>query len=404
MKKSIVYLILFFIILVVYELGFNYLKSDHDINYILTTEENEYKVNESFVRDSSQNTYFVKLEDKENVSYVFGVENRFNKRKNIVKEINEYKKDGYKCINLLLMDDTFSETICNKDGNLYSYYYLKDELHIEDLDHFLESYDTKNDDFITYDNLNVRRAFMEDKEYLIFHLPKRMVIFHDGDQDSFSFSTYDNYKNTHGYLVDKFYVIPRLTNAPELYDYLIYDLLKNKVENLTLGTTISTNSYYNGDYNGELYITDRTNLRQYKLNPGAKKVELISTVQEKAYIYNYGVEDRVSIYTLVDKDIKFNTTSEKYNNNKYDQIFEATSYAYYVKDDTFYKVYEKFPDVKILQFKSNEPHNIVLRNNTLYYIEYNQLKKYNNKGINVLLEYDELINNYENVFDVYYDN
>lgn len=403
MKKSGVYLILFFILLLIYELCFNYLKSDHDIQYILITEENEYKINESFIRDSNQNTYYIKVTDKDN-SYVFGVDNRFNKRKNIVKAVNEYEKDNVKCINLLLIDDKTSDTICSKDGELYSYYYLKDELKIEEIDYYLESYDKDNTDTIFYDNLNVYKAVMDKNEYLLFHLPKDIVNFHDEDATSFRFATYDNYKNTHGYLIGKFYVIPRMTNQPELYDYLIYDVTKNNVENLTLGTTISTNSYYNGDYNGELYITDRTNLRQYKLNPGSKKVELISTVQEKAYVYNYGVEDRVSIYTLVDNNIKFNSTSEKYSNIDYDEIFESNSYAYFVKNGSFYKVYEKYPDVKILQFKANEPHNIILRNDVLYYIEYNQLKKFNRKGISVLMEYDELIDNYENVFDVYYDN
>ena len=88
MKKSGVYIILFFILLLIYELCFNYLKSDHDIQYILITEENEYKINESFIRDSNQNTYYIKVTDKDN-SYVFGVDNRFNKRKNIVKAIND---------------------------------------------------------------------------------------------------------------------------------------------------------------------------------------------------------------------------------------------------------------------------------------------------------------------------
>ena len=402
MKKTMTYIAVFIIILVIYELFFNYLKSGHEINYILLSDDDvEYKITESYSRDYKKDIYLIKV-DIDDSSYVFSVKNNYNKRKNIVKKVNEYKKDDIKCINLQLVDNDYSETICNDGGTLYSYYYLKNMLKIEELDYYLDKYDNEPNT-MNHDLLSVDGSVFEKNEYFIFHLPKKMLFFHpeSGVIEDFSFSVSDNYKNTYGHRVGKFYVIPRFTAKQEFYDFLIYDIEKNKLENVTLGTPISTNSYYNGVYNGELYITDKSNLRQYKLNPGTRKVDLIATVEEKGYIYNKDEEERVSIYTLVDNNTYFTNDSKTYNKISYDEIFEQDDYAYFVKDGIFYKVYKKYPETVITMFKANDPKNILVVKDTIYYIEYDKLKKYNAKGINVILEYEELASNSYNVFDIY---
>lgn len=401
MKKTMTYLAVFLIILVIYELCFNYLKSGHEINYILKNDGEEYNIIETYSRDYKKDIYIVKVTN-DDFSYVFSIKNDYNKRKNIVKEVNEYSKDDTKCLNLRLVDGKYSEIVCKSDDKLYSYNYLKDKLQIEELDYYLDKY-PEEPNKMTYDKLSINSVVFEDNEYFIFHLPKEMVFFHPSANvtESFKFATYDNYKNSYGHLVGKFYVIPRIINKPEFYDYLVYNIEKNKLDNITLGTPVSVNSYYNGDYNDELYITDRSNLRQYKLNPGSKKVELVSTVEEKAYIFNKGKEERVSIYNLVDNNIYFSEDSKTYSKISYDEIYEQDDYAYYVKDGTFYKVYKMYPDISIALFRANEPKNIRVRGDTIYFIEDNKIRKYNNKGNNLIMTYDELNSNYENSFDIY---
>ena len=401
MKKSITYLAVFLIILVIYELCFNYLKSGHEIDYILKNDNEEYNIVETYSRDYKKDIYIIKVTN-DDFSYVFSVKNDYNKRKNIVKKVNEYSKDDTKCLNLKLVDDSYSETICKYNDKLYSYYFLKDKLKIEELDYYLEKY-PEEPNMISHDVLQVNASVFEKNEYLIFHLPKEMVFFHPSANvtESFKFATLDNYKNTYGHLVGKFYVIPRIINKPEFYDYLVYNIEKNKLDNITLGTPISVNSYYNGDYNDELYITDKSNLRQYKLNPGTRKVELVATVEEKGYIFNKGKEERVSIYKLVDNNTYFSQDSKAYSKISYDTIFEQDDYAYFVKDGTFYKVYKKYPETVIALFSANDPKNIKVINDTIYFIEDTKIRKYNNKGNNLVMVYNELSSNYENSFDIY---
>ncbi len=401
MKKSITYLAVFLIILVIYELCFNYLKSGHEINYILKNDDTEYNITETYSRDYRKDVYIIKVTN-DDFSYVFSVRNDYNKRKNIVKKVNEYIKDDTKCLNLELVDTKYSETICRSEDNLYSYNYLKDKLQIEELDYYLEKY-PEEPEKMTYDVLTINPLVFEKNEYFIFHLPKEMVFFHPSANvtETFKFATNDNYKNTYGHLVGKYYVIPRIINKPEFYDYLVYDIEKNKLDNITLGTPISVNSYYNGDYNNELYITDRSNLRQYKLNPGTKKVELVATVEEKAYIFNKEKEERVSIYNLIDNYVYFSEDSKAYSKLSYDAIYEQDDYAYFVKDGTFYKVYKMYPDIAITLFSATEPRNIRVVNDTIYFIEDNKVRKYNNKGTNLIMTFNELSSNYENSFDIY---
>ena len=399
MKKSFVYLVIFLSLLVIYQLVFNFVKAKHEITYSIINGDTTYIVNETYYKNIDEDYYYLEVE-KDKDSYLFSVKNDYNKRKNIVKTVNEYKKDDVTCMTLLFVNNEYSDAICLKDKKLYSYYSLRNDYKIEKIEEHLKKY-TEDKETEIYDELDVNINFIEDNEILIYHLPKEIVLFDSSKSHPFSFSSKDNYKNKYGILVNNYYVIPRLDDSTEIEAYLVYDLKNRKLDSIPATTHISINSYYNGIYNNELYITDISNLRQYRIDPAAKTLKLIANTDEEAYVYENGKESRVNIYDIISKEKKFINENDSYNAIKYDKIFYSAGYAIYVKDGVFYKVYEKYLDRPIYLFKANNPLNIVVRGNNIYYIEYNKLKKYNEKGINTLLKYDELINNYDNIFDVY---
>ncbi len=171
-KKSITYLAVFLIILVIYELCFNYLKSGHEIDYILKNYNEEYNIVETYSRDYKKDIYIIKVTN-DDFSYVFSVKNDYNKRKNIVKKVNEYSKDDTKCLNLKLVDDSYSETICKYNDKLYSYYFLKDKLKIEELDYYLDKY-PEEPNMISNDVLQENASVCEKNKYLIVQLAKEI--------------------------------------------------------------------------------------------------------------------------------------------------------------------------------------------------------------------------------------
>lgn len=402
MKKSIICLIIFISLLVIYEVVFNFLKSSHEITYSISKDDKNYTVTENYNRTIDEDYYYLQVEEDKN-TYLFGVKNDFNKRKNIVKTINEYKKNDVTCMTLLFVNDEYSDAICLKGKQLYSYYSLRNDYKIDEIEDHLKRYKDDKETEI-YDEIDVNINYIDKNEILIYHLPKEIVLFDNEKSHPFSFSSQDNYKNKYGILVNNYYVIPRLDSSTEIEAYLVYDLKNRKLDSIAATTHISINSYYNGIYNNELYITDTSNLRQYKIDPAAKTIKLIANTEEEAYVYENGKEKRVNIYDIISKETKFTNDNDKYNSIKYDKIFYGSGYAIYVKDGVFYKVYEKYIDKPIYLFKANKPVNIIVRGDNIYYIEYNKLQKFNNRGINTLLKYDELINNYDNIFDIYIRN
>ncbi len=401
MKKCIIFFILFLIILLIYEFNFNYLKSNHDIEYVITEDSKKYEINEYYVRDENRDIYYIKVNEKDsNKSYIFDVNNLFNKRKEIVKKVNEYKKDDVECLNITLVNDKNSETLCIKDNELYTYFTLKNELKIKELDESIETYGNDKQTQ-TISSLEINKGYLDEGENILFHFQRAITVINKEIEEYVEYGTIDNYKNTHGILCGDYYVIPQISNTIEFDTIVVYNILTNKSETINIGTGISFNSYYNGIHNDEIYITDRTNLRQYKINPKEMTIKLIATIGEKAYIYNDKEEERVSIYEVTDKKVYFNKVSDAYKKIKADKIYETHGCAYYYKNGYFYKTYEKYPEVSIKLFKTNDPKNVVIKEDNLYFIEYETIKKFNIKGLYDLAKYSELKSNYENVFDIY---
>ena len=409
MKKTIIFVLIFLSLLVIYELLFNVLKSSHDIDYSIIQDDKTYMINENYVKGSGTNFYYIEVNERESKDkYIFNVKNDFSKRKNIVKEIKEYSKNNISCMELRLINDSDSEAICIKNNELYSYYYLKDELKIEELDKKLKTYEIDEDvgpDTQDFQELEVTMNYFENNEYLIFHMPKDIAIFGGNRKvKHFTFASVDNYKNTYGILVGRYYVIPRIGEETEFNTYLVYNIVDGRSEYISSTINVSVNSFNNGVFDNNLYITDTNNLRQYIVDPASKTIKQIANKEEDAYIFENGEAKRYNIYDVADKKMKFTNLDKKYQDIKCDKIFTFNGYAYYVKDGVFYKVYEKYLDNPVKLFKANNPVNIVVRGNNIYYVEYDKLKKYNDYGINTLLVYNELINNYDNVFDVYINN
>ena len=404
LKKTIIFVFIFLSLLLIYEIVFNFLKAGHEIEYDIANGDKKYKVVENYYRDFEEDYYYfqVKENDSED-SFIFSINNKFNKRKSIVKKVNEYAKNDVTCMSLTFINNSKSEGVCVKDHSLYTYFSLKDSLKIKELDDDLKNY-TRRVEHETYDIFDVNIKYMDKDELLVFHLPKEIAIFGYDKTNHFTFASVDNYKNKYGILVNQYYIIPRINGDVEFESFLIYNLQDRTIDNIALQNPISSNLFYNGIHNNELYITDVSNLRQYRLDPAIKTIKLIANIEEDAYIYENGKEVRQNIYDVVGKNTKFTDINETYKDIKYDQIFVGSGYAYYVKNGVFYKIYEKYLDRPIYLFKANNPVNIRVKKNTIYYIEYNELKKFNDKGINVLIKNNELISNYENVYDVYYKN
>ena len=403
MKNAIKYIVVFIILLFIYQILFNMLKSEHSLSYVVMDKNKSYLVNENYIRNQDYELYYIDIADEDN-HYIFTVNNKFNKVKNIVKSVKLFNNNNIGCMVIQLINDEYSEPMCIKNNVLNSYLNVKSELGMEkELEKYESTFNEKTDKIIGKYKINANIKNLEKDETLIVYNLKNLVIFKDDKVESVVFGTKDYYQNNYGILIGKYYVIPSILEKPDINSFIVHDVDKRITDNIKIETPISKSMYYNGVYNNELYITDKSNNKQYKLNPAKKTFDLVADEETEALVIKKGEEERVPILNITEKEVHFteakNTT---YKNIKYDKLYPNEIFAYYQKDGKFYKVYEKFKDYPIFLFEAPNAKNVVVKKENIYFIEGTKLYKYNKYGLNVVIDNEEFEFNYKNRFDVYY--
>ena len=166
---------------------------------------------------------------------------------------------------------------------------------------------------------------------------------------------------------------------------------------MALKNKISTDSYINGVVDKKIYLTDKDNLIQYKIDPKKRKVEEVGNTNDGGLIYQNNEFKSINMY-------EFRKTQIKYEQNytdiisDYQYINKVNNNYYYLNNNTFYKYNSTFGVTQVL-FKS-EAENIVMNNEDIYFIKDNKLYLYDGY-LKEILKYDELSFNSDNRYAVY---
>ena len=403
-KKTITYIFTLVIILILYEIIFSFLKTGHDVSYTISKDNKLYSINEIYTKKGKDNYYLITVSD-ENNTYLFSVNNKFNKQKNIVKDIEYYEiSNDLSCMILDLVNKDNTIPICTKNNVLYTYHALKDKYDLSSLEGKIKKYESNNNSVYDEDNnkCSVNYGFIDANEYISIYNLKDVYFYHNNVQERLNFSNYDNYKNEYGYLVGNRYVIPRIISNPEFYNYIVYNVETKKSDSIDLDEhPISKDSYINGVYENCLYVVDRSNKKQYRLDPVELTALEVGNTEMDGYAYINGKLERKSIYQLIEKDIIFTESGGNYEGIDYDSIYVQSNYAYYLKNGTFYKVYEKNLNLPVYLFDAKNPTHVKFRNDNIYFIDDNKLYKYNEYGLNVLVTKDEFRFHEDDIYDIY---
>lgn len=408
MIKRVIYFTLLIIILWFgFQMVINFLKTEHYVEYTLDIANNIYNIKENYKKTSEEDQYFLEVNISD-MSFLFTSENKFNKQKEIVKDIKTYSTDDIFCMSLIYINDEYvSSPICSKNGKLYSYLSLKDDY---DLTEFLASIPNfssklfnKNDESIDYSDLYIYDKYLYSNETLLVYNYKSIIKIANNKQEELYFSSFDNYKNEFGTLVDNYYLIPRITSNPEFSLYLAFDIKNNSIKEINLSNKISKQAYINGTYDNKLYIFDKSDLIQYSINPANREITIVGNKDNPGFIYQNGENKEISVYDLNKENVYFSDNIDSYKDIKYDSIFNFNDYAIYIVDGKFYKVYKDHINNPILLFETANPKEIRIKNDRIYYIDSNFLYRFDDYGLVPLVKREEFKYNYYNIYDVYTD-
>ena len=121
MKKVLQIILLLTIMGIITQVVLTLVKTKHEIEYKIVSNNEIFDVKEVF----ENNQYHILIYD-EKMKFSFVVDNQYNKKKGIVKDIDFTKEGNMMCIYPYLYKDNNFNIVCNDNGQIKSYYASKD--------------------------------------------------------------------------------------------------------------------------------------------------------------------------------------------------------------------------------------------------------------------------------------
>lgn len=394
MKKVVKRIILLFIVILLLQLISYIFKKEHDINYELNYKDQNYKIHEIY-KDDRYN-FEINID---NNYFVLDTENIYHKKKKVIDKIYYYDTEDIKCIYTPLEN---TNIICLENSKLKSYYesskhiksFVKD---LKQLGYTNPSWNIKDSKIKTIDQVEVYQDNISDNTYI--YLYKYNGFFKITNKYLSKINTFknDTYLNTLGVQTDKYYVIPNYDDKHDFKEIYVYNMKNDKKKTIKLKNKISTDSYINGVVDKKIYLTDKDNLIQYKIDPKKRKVEEVGNTNDGGLTYQNNEFKSINMYEFRKTEIKY---EQDYTDiiSDYQYINKVNNNYYYLKNDTFYKYNSTFGVTQVL-FKS-EAENIVMNNEDIYFVKDNKLYLYDGY-LREILKYDELSFNSTNRYAVY---
>ena len=403
-KKAVSFSIILLILALGYQFLVTFIKDSHNVSYIIE-KEGKYNIEEHYIKSSNDDYYIIKI-NKDDESFVFDVDNTFNKQKEIVKDLLTYNDEDISCVALVYSKGS-SLPLCKTNDKVVAYQAVKDNLklveYLKTIPNLIENKYPTSSEQRKEEKLTINKDFIEENEIIVTYDYKRLLFNKKDDTDSFTFSVSDIYENNLGSKVGNYYLIPKYTSSASISTFYKYNIINKSIENLDLGFSLSKQSYINGIYNNSLYIFDKSNLTQYQIDPEKETIRIVGNEDKEGINIVNGKEEAISVYDLNKENVIFTYDESDYESFNCDNLYTNNNrYAICRKGNDFYKIYKDFEESYIYLFSEENVKDLKLVNNYIYYMKNDTIYRYNDYGNLPIITSNEFNYNYKNVFDIYF--
>ena len=423
MKKLISLLLILFGTYYVLQFVVKIFDSGHDIIYYVNTENNSFKINEIYSKNvsGSQDNYYFEIQTKKGIFDFQTYDNYWNSDE-LIKSVYYFDDNNYECLLPVFNNNkTVSDIICKKDNKLFNYQNIKGEDTV--LDNFVndklkkiynENKFKNNEEILkTEDNFNLFKNLAKNN-YLVFENYKGVYTVNKSNQSGIAnvplfFS--DVYKKTAHIVQGKYYITIDYSKDYNFNDFIVVNIMNGQKTTITSSDVISNNCYFEGVVGNDVYLFDRSNKIQYKINVNEKSISVSGNVEEGINYYDNGTWSKKSAYNAADDDIIFNNyqVSNIFNDIEYykvDKVGTKTGYYYlYKKVANNYYVYRasiRNPKNIMYLFQTGNINKIIYNKGFIYYIDSDKVYYYSdNTGVRLLAQNSELNFNTSLIYGVY---
>ena len=359
MKKTFVYIIIFFLLIAVLKYRFS--------NYNI-----DYKVNNYQVKTIYKNNRFYYEINDGTKSYNFDVYKSRTFMKTKIDKIESISDETISCV-YPKIKNVKTYPLCYVDGVFTDYNLIDSELLVTYKNEQVEP-DKSSKDFIYYNNLS-------DDEYIALWNYKGYTIMNGKSYNNVELFKSDKYDNSIAYLVDDTIFMANNDEEHEYTALVALNIKTRSAELIDLGYTIDFDSYIVGTIDKNLYLFDNKHSILYQINTKNYKVDILSN-NEKGFVkyengkfvscskneykvdkitYNIVTKSNYT-YTLskgLFKTINDNKTiKQKIINDDVNIISEKENEIFYQYEDSFYRYTPKDGSKKVfynyeLTFNSN---------------------------------------------------
>lgn len=408
MGKLFKILVILFVFMLITEVLFTIFGDGYKITYNISNENKFYNIKETYIANNASydDHYEITINDK----YFLSVYDDLFKDSKLIKNIVEFNDGELSCIYVNFKNKKVErDVICNINGTQKLYQNMIG--YNSKLDEFVSKIDGYNinnykDDLSSkmekglvkvYNKNILQDHFIDLQKYKgIYNISKEKII----DLDYYDNDVY-NPKLTIS--TDKYLISADYENNYSFDTLYIIDISNNQRDEIKIASSISYDSYFQGEVDNKVYLFDKSSKKQYEIDP--KKLEIKEVGNEtKDILYYNGKWEKKKALEFINSEIKFQN-KVNYQNDNYDKI-EATNNFYYLFD---YNNKVKVSRVAINNqnhitelFEVNSIRNIKYVKDYIYFIDGDSVKYYSDKtGIRTVLTYSELAFNKDLDYFVY---
>lgn len=393
-----------------------YLKKSHEVNYEYVADDITFDIKEKYDKSLNNQYYFEISSDKGTFTYT--VPNLYQKKKKILREIKVAKNDQMLCIYPVFeKEDSMHNIECSMNGITYGYQAVKNDGFVQEFVETLKKESILVEAFHEEKKENVKQGqstvyatnILED-DRVVFYNYRGVEVLSLKRNQQITLFPWDKYENQHGILVDKYYLVPTY-QSERVFDFItlrVFDIIDGDFYTIDFPDTVSMNTYINGVVDNKVYYFDKDHMVQYEVGINKRSVRIVGNESLGGQYYNGKKWETLNIRDFITTEKKFSkdySDIELLNQESIVEIFEsASSYYYYTNTGEFYRIYKAFPNSPTYLFKVNNPNNVHLYEDTLYYVVGDTLYYYQeNTSERRILSNNELLYNKMNRVAVYKD-
>ena len=401
MKRMFVLLLILLIGYFSFQLIFRFIDKGHIEEYNITTNGQVFSIKEIYtVNTDEDDNYYLEIKVNED-TFDMQIYDNLNMSKRIITDIYYYDAD-YKCILPVINKEKYGNVICKIDDTYYNYQDLKGKS--ESLDLFVKNLNIDEEEqqelasknkITVYDNLI-------DKHYIALETYKGITTINKKNMSTIvdiNLFEKDIYTKDISCFIDKYYLVADYNKQTKFNEFKLVDITNNKVKTIKYDYDISLDSYILGTYENKVYLFDNSTKKEYEIDVKKETIIEVGNTNIGIKILVNGNFENINAYTVYQNKTKFTPyeVSYTFNNQNYDLVLkvgkEKSGYYYiFEKVGNIYKVYRsniqnKINKTYLFEINSTE---LLYSKDSVYYLDGKTLKRYDNQGNKIVLEYSEL--------------